>query len=68
MHSSIWLIFMNVGGIWDPNRGADDCDLLEYYAVSTGQGPATYLKMEAELSPETTVAVIRQGLTSQTTS
>jgi hypothetical protein len=31
---------MNVCGIWDPNRGADDCDILEYYAVSTGQGPA----------------------------
>ena len=59
---------MNVCGIWEPNRDADDCDLLEYYAESTGQGPAIYLKMEAALSPETSVAVSRQGLTSLTTS
>jgi len=59
---------MNVCGNWDPNRGAYDCDLLEYYAVSTGQGPVLYLKMEAALPPETSVAISRQGLTSQKTS
>ena len=59
---------MNVCGIWDPNRGVDDSDLLEYYAVSTGQDPAIYLKMEAALSLETSVAISRQDLNSQTIS